>query len=111
MEMPPFNMAVQRIGKREFEALPLRVHAFLADIPLHDIWAVDLTWTRAGITLDEFYRRVAGACLCTPSLAVRALVELRLFAGRLFGWDRTTSAGASVTFSDRLTPADRDRSL
>jgi len=26
-----------QISLREFEALPLRVHAFLADIPLHDV--------------------------------------------------------------------------
>jgi Protein of unknown function (DUF2867) len=100
-----------QISEREFEVLPLRVHAFLADVPLHDVWAVDLPRPRAGITLDEFRHRVASARLFTPSPAVRALLAVRLFVGRLLGWDRTPSEGTSPTFADRLTPADRARSL
>src|SRR5574341_1383772 len=45
-----------RISTQEFERLPLRVHDFLAGVPLHDVWAVDLPRTRSGITLDEFSR-------------------------------------------------------
>ena len=100
-----------QISPREFQALPLRAHAFLAGIPLHDVWAVDLPHPRPGITLDEFRRSVASARLFTPSPAVRALVNLRLFIGRFFGWDRPTPEATTPTFSDRLTPADRARSL
>jgi hypothetical protein len=39
-----------QIAREEFERLPLRVHAFLAGVPLHDTWAVDLPRTRGGIT-------------------------------------------------------------
>jgi hypothetical protein len=99
-----------QISEREFEVLPLRVHAFLADVPLHDVWAVDLPRPRAGITLEEFRRRVRSARLFTPSPAVRALFGVRLAVGRLFGWDRTPER-TSPTFVDRLTPADRARSL
>ena len=42
------------VPAREFERLPLRVHDFLAGVPLHDVWAIDLPRTRSGITLDEF---------------------------------------------------------
>jgi len=45
-----------QISEREFERLPLRAHQFLAGIPLHDVWAVDLPSPRAGITLDEVLR-------------------------------------------------------
>ncbi len=31
-----------QVSQGEFEALPPRVHAFLADVPLHDVCAVDL---------------------------------------------------------------------
>ena len=31
-----------QISPTEFYALPLRVHTFLADVPLPDVWAVDL---------------------------------------------------------------------
>jgi hypothetical protein len=41
-----------QIPKGEFERLPLRVHDFLAGVPLHDVWAIDLPRTRSGITLD-----------------------------------------------------------
>ena len=56
-----------QVSAREFERLPLRVHAFLAGVPLHDVWAVDLPQPRAGITLDEFLR-TGGARPYTPAL-------------------------------------------
>ena len=100
-----------QISEQEFERLPLRVHTFLAGVPLHDVWAIDLPRSRAGITLDEFLR-VASGCLFTPSPVVRALLNVRFFVGGLFGWDRATSTTTTTeTFADRLTPADRVRSL
>jgi hypothetical protein len=99
-----------QISAQEFERLPLRVHAFLAGVPLHDVWAVDLPRTRSGITLDEFLR-TASACLLTGSPVVRALLNIRFFVGRLLGWDREPSATAWETFTTRLTTADRSKSL
>jgi hypothetical protein len=99
-----------QISRQEFERLPLRVHDFLAGVPLHDVWAVDLPRTRSGITLDEFLR-MASACVLTGSPVVRALLKIRFFVGRLLGWDREPSATAWKTFTTRLTPADRSRSL
>ena len=100
-----------QISEREFERLPLRAHQFLAGVPLHDVWAVDLPSPRAGITLDEFLR-VANERLYTPTPIVRGLLDLRLLTGRLFKWDRPrTSTQAAPTFADRLTDADRARSL
>ena len=43
-----------RISTQEFERLPLRVHDFLAGVPLHDVWAVDLPPGRSGITLESY---------------------------------------------------------
>lgn len=99
-----------QISTQEFERLPLRVHDLLAGVPLHDVWAVDLPRTRSGITLDEFWR-TASARLFTPSPVVRALINIRLFVGRLFGWDREPPATAWETFATRLTAADRLKSL
>ena len=100
-----------QISESEFERLPLRAHQFLAGVPLHDVWAIDLPSPRPGITLDEFLR-VAHEQLFTPSLVVRGLVRLRFLIGRLFGWDRPRpSTQATPTFADRLTDADRARSL
>src|ERR1700733_13131987 len=116
-----------QISKHEFERLPLRVHDFLRDVPLHDVWAIDLPHTRSGITLDEFLR-ASGArsqvnCDCcendrgrkgsllTRSPVVRTLLNLRFFVGRLLGWDREPAATAWESFAARLTTADRSKSL
>ncbi len=99
-----------QIAHEEFERLPLRVHAFLAGVPLHDVWAVDLPRTRAGITLAEFLRR-AGGLMQRPPPAVRALLSVRFFVGGLFGWDRATPGSFSESFAQRLTDEDRARSL
>jgi uncharacterized protein DUF2867 len=79
-------------------------------VPLHDVWAIDLPRTCSGITLDEFLRR-ASWCLLTPSPVVRALLNIRLFVGRLLGWDREPAATAWESFATRMTTADRSRSL
>ncbi len=98
-----------KISRLEFDRVPLRVHEFLAGVPLHDAWAIDLPRTRSGITLDEFVR-TKSACFSCPPL-VRALLSIRLFVGRLFGWDRELAATASQTFATRLTTADRSKSV
>jgi len=99
-----------QISTQEFQRLPLRVHDFLAGVPLHDVWAVDLPRRRSGITLAEFLR-AAGASPFTPSPVVRALLNIRLFVGRLLGWDREPGASVRETFAARLTTADRSKSL
>lgn len=99
-----------QISTQEFERLPLRVHDFLAGVPLHDVWAVDLPRMRSGITLDEFLR-AAGAGPFVPSPVVRALLNIRFAVGRLFGWDREPDATVRETFATRLTAADLSKSL
>jgi hypothetical protein len=101
---------MSRISTQEFERLPLRVHDVLAGVPLHDVWAVDLPRMRSGITLDEFLR-ATGALPFTPSPVVRALLSIRFFVGRFFGWDREPDAAAKETFATRLTTADLSKSL
>jgi Protein of unknown function (DUF2867) len=111
-----------QVSTQEFERLPLRVHTFLAGVPIHDVWAIDLPRWRGGVTLDEFLRTpnncTNDACGCskssslfTPSLLVRILLDIRFFVGRFFGWDRESPATTCKTFATRLTDTDRLRSL
>jgi Protein of unknown function (DUF2867) len=116
-----------QISTHEFERLPLRVHDFLAGVPLHDVWAIDLPRARSGITLDEFLRTASAgsqvSCDCcendrsrkgglfTRSPVVRTLLNIRFFAGRLLGWDREPASTGWETFRTRLTTVDRSRSL
>lgn len=99
-----------QVSAREFERLPLRVHTFLAGVPLHDAWVIDLPRWRTGVTLDEFLR-AANNCLLTPSPPVRMLLGIRFFVGRFFGWDREPTASKWETFATHLTDADYSRSL
>ncbi len=98
-----------KISRLEFDRVPLRVHEFLAGVPLHDAWAIDLPRTRSGITLDEFVRSKSACLSCSP--LVRGLLSIRIFVGRLLGWDRELAAAPSQTFATRLTTADRSKSL
>jgi hypothetical protein len=99
-----------QISTQEFERLPLRVHDFLAGVPLHDVWAVDLPKARSSITLDEFLRAANTSSCAAPPL-VRTLLNIRLFVGRLLGWDREPAATAWESFATRMTTTDRSKSL
>lgn len=100
-----------RISPQEFFALPLRVHSLLAGVALHDVWAVDLPSVHEAVTLQEFRRRMKrkdlGERLSLPS---RALIRLRLLAGRMFGWDSEPSETPRELFAERLTAQDSARS-
>src|ERR1700730_8026174 len=100
-----------QIAREEFERLPLRVHAFLAGVPLHDVWAVDLPHKRGGITLAEFLRSAGDLFRRPLPPAVQGLLSVRFFVGGLFGWDQATSGSVSESFAQRLTDEDRTHSL
>ena len=55
--------------------------------------------------------RTASALPFILSPMVRALVNIRLFVGRLLGWDGEPPETAWETFATRLTTADRSKSL
>ena len=99
-----------QISKREFERLPLRVHDLLADVPLHDVWAVDLPGMRSGPTLDEFLQ-TAGMRQFALSPVARTLLNIRLAVGRILGWDGEPDATGWEPFTSRLTEEDRSKFL
>jgi hypothetical protein len=107
-----------QISATEFYALPLRVHTFLADVPLHDVWAVDLPKLRDGVTLCEFLRRASRDVCDTADTEInrlppvaRALFRLRFFLGRIFQLEAEPKDALAASFASRLTPEDRARSL
>jgi hypothetical protein len=99
------------ISPTEFYALPLRVHTFLADVPLHDVWAVDLPKPRDGVTLSEFLCRTGHDGIRKLPPVARALFALRLFLGRIFRLDAEPKDTLAASFASRLTVEDRARSL
>ena len=107
-----------RISPTEFYALPLRVHTFLADVPLHDVWAVDLPTHGEGVTLSEFVRRqsqdksnAADAKTNRFPPVARALFALRFFLGRIFRLEAEPKDAVAASFGSRLTAEDRARSF
>lgn len=100
-----------QISPTAFYALPLRVHSFLADVPLHDVWAVDLPMHRVGVTLSEFLRRGSQGGINGLSPAARALFRLRFFLGRIFRLEDEPKDAMTVSFANRLTGEDRARSF
>jgi Protein of unknown function (DUF2867) len=108
---------VPQISPTEFCALPLRVQAFLADVPLHDVWAVDLPRRREGVTLSEFLRRTSrnGSDAADAEMnrfppMARALLRLRFFLGRVFRLEAEPKDALEASFGSRLTAEDRARS-
>lgn len=100
-----------RITPHEFQQEDLRVHTFLADVPLHDVWAVRLHGGGEGRTLREVRDLMAGVQPSQVNPVVASLFRLRRGLGRVFGWDAPKHEAAVASFVHRLTPADRARSL
>ena len=100
-----------KITPTEFLAVPLRVHIFLADVPLHDVWAVDLPAFRGGVTLAEFLRGNNQREIVRLPPTARALFRFRFLLGRIFRLEAEPQDAVAVSFVNRLTAEDRARSL
>jgi hypothetical protein len=92
-----------RVSPREFLELPLRVHAVLCDVPLHDVSVVDLPGGGVGRTIADVPSLLSAENEGPPTLAVRALFALRRWLGRIFGWDAESDAtGQPWSYAHRL---------
>jgi hypothetical protein len=101
-----------QISPTEFCSLSLRAHTLLADVPLHDVWAVDLPKHRDGVTLSEFLRGRGqdGFEIKRLPPVARALFSLRFFLGRIFRLEDEPKDALATSFGSRLTAEDRARS-
>lgn len=95
----------------EFEAHPLRAHAFLADVPLHDVWRVRLRGGGSGDrTIEDVLARLNDGFAEPPNAAVAGLVAVRSLIGLVFSLDDQECADPVASFAHRLSAADRARS-
>jgi hypothetical protein len=95
----------------EFRALPLRCHTFLHDVPLHDVWRIDLAGGGPGRTMQDVDAIALPRRDASLSLPARGLFALRFGLGRVFGWDRPRPDQRASSYLHRLTGDDRARSL
>lgn len=100
-----------RMTHDEFRQKPLRVHIFLSDVPLHDLWVLHLPGGGAGRTLKDFQQLLAFDDLQQVNPIVAGLFKLRWMLGRLFGWDETQRDTPAASYVHRLTSDDRQRSV
>lgn len=100
-----------RIAPDEYRQIDLRAHSLLSEVPLHDVWAVDLCRRRPGRSMVDVRRLLSGEELRATNAAVRLLFALRTSLGRAFGWDREPPRASEASFLHRLPAADRDASL
>jgi Protein of unknown function (DUF2867) len=100
-----------RICPREFLDLPLRVHSLLRDVPLHDVWVVDLPGGREGTTLQEFRSRSGAGRTEDIPYPAKALLQLRFLLGRIFRLDKPRPGQKSASYIRLLDEADRVDSL
>jgi hypothetical protein len=87
------------------------VHAILEDVPLKDVTVVDLPGGGSGRTLSDVRALIPTGELMSASPLARALFALRLWLGRVFGWDRPEHDRPEASYLSRLTPALRARSV
>src|SRR6266849_2749349 len=108
---PCLSTPMARISPQEFLDLPLRVHSFLRNVPLHDVWVVDLPGGREGITLQEFRSRSRAGRTEDIPYAAKTLLQLRFLLGRIFRLDTPRPEEKSASYIRLLDEADRVCSL
>lgn len=95
----------------EYRQLDLRAHSLLADVPLHDIWLLELEGGGDDRTIEDVRRCFTPQTVTTANAAVRTLFALRRWLGRIYGWDRGPQHWEEELYVNRLTAEDRARSL
>jgi len=95
----------------DYRQIPLRAHALLADIPLHDVWQVELPDGGPDRTIADIRSLMSAKSLAEMNPSVRALFGLRRIMGRIFRWDSSHSTLRTPSFLSRLPVQDRMRSL
>jgi lysophospholipid acyltransferase (LPLAT)-like uncharacterized protein len=107
------NAVPRELRVEEFRQRPLRVHSFLADVPLRTLERIELCGGRPGMTLKEINAVIGfgGEAEMEVGPVTNALFRLRTLIGRLLGWDEADELVESVSYVSRLSADDRDRSL
>jgi hypothetical protein len=95
----------------EYERINLRAHSLLADVPLHDLWRVELPGGAPGRTIVDIRALLSAESITAANGTVRFLFALRAWLGEFFGWDRESQQAPRESFVQRLSAADRERSL
>ncbi len=100
-----------KASEASFAKRDLLVHELLSDVPLHDVWTVDLPGGAPSATLRDVPGFVPDPGGVGVGWATEQLFRLRAWLGRRLGWDRDSSEPDPHSYVHRLREADRARSL
>lgn len=103
--------AWSRVDPAYFRRLNLRAHELLTDVPLHDVWMVELPGGGLNYTLADARAFMSAENLMSLNPVVRALFQLRAWLGRVFRWDSSIRTPSAQSFIHRLSVEDRKQSL
>ena len=95
-----------RVDASVFLDQPLRAHAVLHDVPIHDVWRVDLPSGGPGRSMADVRNLLARHASSNLSPVVRMLFGIRIVFGRLFRWDEPREPLGEASFYHRLTADD-----
>lgn len=98
-----------RVSAEDFASRDFRVNSLLADVPLHDVWAVDLEG-HPSPTLDDLGNAFRSSSLIQVTPVVTGLGLLREVVCSSLGWEDPRWSDPSISFVHRLTEADLHRS-
>lgn len=92
----------KRADKSDYLNQNLRAHDILKDVPIHDIWQVDLPGGGKGRTVSDIHSLFLSI---PPNRFVNFLFAVRWFLGKMFGWDREPESNEEL-FQHRITEKD-----
>jgi hypothetical protein len=98
-----------RIPSAVLEARDFRANSLLADVPVHDAWAIELTG-RSSPTLDDLVRVFRKQTPFQATPAIMGLGMLRGVVGMAFGWEDPRWSDVASSFLSRVTDEDRRHS-
>jgi hypothetical protein len=98
---------------QEFARQSLRAHSLLVGVPLRTLYRIELPGGRPNMTLPEI--RAATQSSETGEFEVGSITKglfwLRGFIGRVLHWDDDQQLTDAVTYLDRVSTEDRQRSF
>lgn len=96
----------------DYHRLPLRAHSYLSDVPIYDVWQVELPGIERSCTMLDVRATIrAMATDFPPGFAVRSLFALRRLLGSLFRWDSPRERSFEWSWRRKLAADDIDASI